>query len=187
MITDANRHWFGWASIVVGILLLWALVAFIKYKMDAPAREYAKAPATQQAVPLATTSALGAPGTQVVVIPQQQEPSFWPFFFWGYMLGGWGNHGGYDSYRNTVNNTYYTSDTYQTQKAQDEAAWGTSWGASNSSSDSNDSSWSSDNSGSWGGSSDSWGSGSSGSWGGSSDSYSGGSSWSSESSGSWGE
>lgn len=172
----------GFLSIVVILLLLWVGVSFFSYQKDTPARIYSEA--QSQPVTSSTTQANG----QVVVVqqPVQSEPSFWPYFFWGYMMGGWGNSG-YSSYRSTTNNTYYSSPSYQAEEAA-QPSWGsddsapTSWGSDSNS----DSSWSSSNdSGSWGSddSDSSWSSGSdSGSWG--SDS---GSSWGGGESGGWGE
>lgn len=185
----------GCVSIVAVVLLLWVGIASASYHKDAAARQYAQTNSVE-ATPVATGTTTG--GQTTVVVQSQQQPSFWPYFFYGYMLGGWGNYGGYGGYMQTTNNNYYTSPTYQTQVAAQaaiESSWGSdinssagSWGSNSAdtgsswgSDSSSGSSWSSDNGGSWG-SDSSWGSTDSGSWG--SDS---GSSWgSSGSSGSWG-
>jgi len=151
----------GVISLICLVLVGWVLIATIRYAHDAPARAYAAAnPAT-------TTNAAG----QVVVV-QQQSDGFFPYFWYGYMLGGWGNYG---SQIQTTNNNYYGSPTYQAQAASDDVgSWGSdepdssgSWGSdsdtgSSYNSDSDSGSWGSDSDSgdSWGGSSDdggSWG------------------------------
>jgi hypothetical protein len=171
--------WIKWTAIgLTTAIILWGGIALVSYASDSQARHYAATATT-------TPEVAGVP---------RQEPSFWPYFFWGYMLGG---NNGYTQYR-TVTNTYYQqSPQYQAQQAAPSRPSGT-WGAVSPSASPQPApapskpanSWGSGSSGSWGtsgSSGSSWSSGGkSGSWG----SGGSGSSWSSgssRSSGSWGK
>lgn len=205
------------ALVVLGLLLLgvavWAGLAYLEYDKDKQARSYVRNYTETAAAPVDTVEATGdvavaepAPADIAVAKAevQKHDTNPWWYFFLGYMLHSAVNE------PTTIRTTYHSSPQYQADveaarleiearqlqdaidRAEREAQWGaedTTWRSDNSGSWGNDD-WSSDDSGSWG-SDSSWDSYDSGSWG-SDSSYDSGSwgdsgGWDSGSSGSWGD